>query len=85
MNTETEIRLSKRAQSLLVRLDASKTLCACCDRTEEGISKGGLFYWIEPDGKRVGPSTARELIQSGLVKPAHDGLFDGASQTWRLA
>ena len=77
--------LSKRAQAAVDRLAGGRTLCARTDRTEEGIRSGGLMFWLEPGGQSVGPSTARELIEKGVVKPQQDGLLPDAPQSWRLA
>ena len=77
-------RLSKRAQAAIGRLTGGQLLCAQADHTEAGIRAGGLTFWVEPGGKRVGPATARELIENGVVRPQADALLPETSQSWRL-
>ena len=78
-------RLSKRAHAAIARLRGGQLLCAQADHTEAGVRAGGLTFWIEPSGKRMGPATARELIENGIVRPQADALLPKTSQSWRLA
>jgi hypothetical protein len=77
--------VSKRAWALFSRLRTGQELHAETDKTEDGIRKGGLRFWMEPCGAGCGPRTARELIDAGLVTPVGDGLLDGVTQTWVAA
>jgi hypothetical protein len=72
---------SKRVERLLLAMEKGRVLCSGV--TPRG-GEGGIAYWLEPTGKRVGPDTARTAMAQGLVVPQGDGLFADAPQTWRL-
>lgn len=81
-----ETKLTKRARDIVLRMHgAGEKLCAEVSETEEAIMRGkGFRYWLEPSGKRCGPSTACELIEKRAVLPCRDGLLEGFDQSWKV-
>ena len=82
-----ELKIPHYAKKLLAKLETGQgLLCRTSADTDEAVTKGGGYlYFIEPGGKKASPASAKILIDSGLVSPQPDGLFDGISQTFRVA
>lgn len=69
-------RHTKRRDRVILRMSQGDTLC--CQTHPDGTQ-----WWLEPSGKTVGPITALKVIGLPGVVAANDGLFEGASQSYR--
>lgn len=70
----------------LKRLERGRVLVRQCSSSEEAELKGdGAIYFTHPDGKPFPPVSAVYAIKNGLLTPAGDDLFEGGSQTYRIA
>jgi len=74
-------RLTKPAQRALQKM-AGKTLHK--EFTDDKRSPSGVYYFMEPGGKRVDNESAEELIIKGKVNSLEDGLFPGGGQSFRV-
>ena len=75
-------RLPERVRRVIERVKAGERLCKSLRLKEDGGDTETVFFY-EPSGKRAGPKSAQQAIESGHLKPAGDGLFDPSlSQTW---
>lgn len=69
-------RHTKRRDRVVHRMIKGDTLC--CQTHPDGTQ-----WWLEPSGTTVGPVTALKVIALPNVVACNDGLFDGASQSYR--
>ena len=73
--------LTDAARRLLIGLGQPGAVL--CHEVAPALVSGARF-WINPGGQRCSPSAARQLIESGFVRPRGDGLLPGVSQTFEL-
>jgi hypothetical protein len=50
----------------------------------KGHTRDGPTYWLHPSRLMVRADLAERITQLPGVKAGRDGLFDDASQTWKL-
>jgi hypothetical protein len=78
-------KLTKRAAAVKALLERGEKLCARVGAAADEQEPERPQYWLEPSGRSAAPTAVRELASKGQILPSGDGLFDGFSQTWRLA
>jgi hypothetical protein len=76
-------KLPKTAKAVVAAARGGQRICKDIRKKETGDAEISWFY--EPSGKRIRPTAAQRAIDSGLLIPSGDGLFDGMSQTWTAA
>lgn len=64
-------------KSVLAAMRKGATLC-------KGFVRGGRAFWLHPSMVIVSADLAERIIALPGVKPNGDGLFEDASQTWKL-
>lgn len=72
-------RVPTRVRNLLERMKDGKALVVQYDFNHDAC------YFLEPGGQPVGSWTAAMAIDLELLVPEQDALFDGMSQSWRVA
>lgn len=75
------LRLTKGAMRLLTSM-SGKYLHK--EFTDDERSSGGVYFFIEPGGKKAPKDASEELIRKGKLKPLQDALFPEDSQTYTL-
>lgn len=85
MSKRIKREVSKRAEPILEQMKCGQVLRAQVDAREEVVAKGGLFFWLEPSGRRVGPQAAKEVTRLPYIEALADGLFADCPQSWRYA
>ena len=72
-----------RVKSILNAMDAGQRLCKSLRL--KGTGETEITFHFEPSGRRVGSKSAQAAIETGLLTPLGDGLFEEElSQTWRM-
>lgn len=78
-----ELKLPHYAKKLLAKLEAGRTLCRTVADTDEAVTKGGGYlYFTTPDNRKASPASSKLLIESGLLVPQKDGLFEDTPQSF---
>lgn len=64
--------------------DAGGLMCRQFSGSDEAEKRGDRYlYFRVKDGLKIGTSSAKFLIENGLVKSCADGLFEDTPQTFR--
>lgn len=71
-------RLPARVKAIVLEAKAGKTLCMSYEANVDERS----YFW-EPGGKAVPRVSAEAATKTRFMVPANDGLFPGATQTWK--
>jgi hypothetical protein len=73
--------LPKRVLAVIARCKNGQSLRKTFRFKESGETE--ILFCFEPSGKRCGPRSAQQAIESGLLTPLCDGLLGPeTSQTW---
>jgi hypothetical protein len=74
-------RLPKRVQAIIAKCRAGERLCKQLHHKETNECE--LTFTFEPSGKRAGPKSAAQAIETAFLRPAGDGLLgNDSSQTF---
>lgn len=75
------LRLTKGAARLLSSIGA-RTLHK--EFTDDERAAGGVYFFMEPGGKKANKEASEELIRKGHLKPCADSLFGDDAQSYTL-
>lgn len=42
------------------------------------------MFWLEPSGRKIGPRTGIDILETVSLRPRNDGLFENTSQSYEF-